>query len=308
MEHIVLKKKKKVYAKLDKLPEGRASAHVEPGCLVLEGGAFRGLYSQGAMDAFMKHGLNLQTTIGVSAGALGGISYVSGQIGRSARANLGYRHDSDYIGSGAIRKSHSMIRLDFLLEDFEEIEPMDRERFEDPGRRFVAVVTNCETGETEYMEKGQCPDIMQAIKASASMPYVTPMVEIGEHHYLDGGCSCKIPYQWALDQGFEKILIIRTREPEFRKKVKKSKSAARFYRKYPEFAAVLDASAEAYNRQCDEIEQLQAEGRVFVLAPSEPVHISRVEGDMNKLGHLYWLGYRDAIAAMPALKEYFSNH
>ena len=65
------------------------------------------------------------------------MSYVSGQIGRSARANLGHRHDSDYIGTGAIKKSRSLIRLDYLLNDYNAIEPLNAARFLDPKRRFV---------------------------------------------------------------------------------------------------------------------------------------------------------------------------
>ena len=70
----------KAYSRLGELPRGRASERITPGCLVLEGGALRGTYSVGVMDALMEADINLQATVGVSAGALNGISYVSGQI------------------------------------------------------------------------------------------------------------------------------------------------------------------------------------------------------------------------------------
>lgn len=94
-----------IYSKLGSIPTGYAPDRIVEGCLVLEGGAFRGMYTQGALDAWMQRGLNFQCTLGVSAGALAGVSYVSGQIGRSARANLGHRHDKAYIGTDALRKS-----------------------------------------------------------------------------------------------------------------------------------------------------------------------------------------------------------
>jgi len=88
----------KTYSGISKIPSGRASDKLTEGCLVLEGGAFRGLYTQGFLDALMLADINLSCVIGVSAGALGGANYVSGQIGRSARINLNYRADSRYIG------------------------------------------------------------------------------------------------------------------------------------------------------------------------------------------------------------------
>ncbi len=295
----------KVYSKIDRIPRGTASRNIVEGCLVLEGGAFRGLYTQGLLDYWMRHGINFQTVVGVSAGALSAVSYISGQIGRSARANLGYRHDSRYIGVEAIRKAHSLINLNFLIHDLDSIEPLDMERFNDPGRRLVAVATDCGTGEPEYFERGVCPDIFQALKASASMPYITPMVDVGGRKFLDGGCSCSVPYQWALDQGFDRIVIVKTHDGTYRNADPKEGSTARkVYRRHPQFAEVLDHSDIRYNEEYDAIDRLRDSGRAFVIEPSEVVTVSRVEGDMEKLGRLYWLGYNDGAKTLDVLIKY----
>lgn len=294
----------KVYSGVGSLPTGQASSKLTKGCLILEGGAFRGLYTQGALDCLMQNDINLDTVIGVSAGALAGISYCSGQIGRSAMANLGYRFDPNYIGGKALRRSHSLIRLDFLLKDFNQIVPLNAEQFYRPERRFVAVATNCNTGETMYFEKGKCSDIMDAAKASASMPFISPMVNVDGIPCLDGGCSCKIPYQWALDEGFEKIVVIRTRDRAFRKKESQQRTAERVYRHHLEFAKRLDDSEQDYNLQCEELERLEQAGRIFVLAPEQPVHVGRIERDMEKLGQLYWEGYHETGAKIESLKNY----
>ncbi len=293
---------KKQFSGWKGIPTGNASEEIVPGCLVLEGGAFRGLYNQGVLDALMKKGINMYCTIGVSAGALAGFNYVAGQIGRSARANLRFRHYTDYVGRKALRHAHSPIRLDFLFKDYNKLEPLNEERFFDPSRRYIAVASNCLTGEPEYFERGVCGDIFSAIKASASMPFVSPMVDVDGMPCLDGGCSCKIPYQWALEQGFEKIVIVRTREPSYRKPVHKRSRMLKRYRKYPEFAESLGRSDRDYNRQCEEIEQLEKDGRAFVLKPSSKVMVGRIEGDMEKLGALYWQGYRDTMNRIDELK------
>jgi predicted patatin/cPLA2 family phospholipase len=296
----------KNYSGLDKIPSGHAGDMVQEGCLVIEGGAFRGMYNEGVLDAFMLNDINIRTVIGVSAGALAGMNYVSGQIGRSARANLGYRHDSRYIGRRAFRKSHSIIDIDFLLKTFEKYEPLDRDRLLSDDRHFIAVATSCMDGETKYYDKENCTNILEAVKASASMPYVAPMVNIDGTLCLDGGCSCKIAYQWALDHEFEKIVIVKTRERGYRKPQKKSETAFRFYREYPEFAGKLANSNIEYCRECDEIDELERTGRAYVVAPSSHVTVGRLEPDLEKLGELYWQGYNDALSQMEELKKYLN--
>ena len=297
----------KTYKELSKIPYGHADKSITPGCIVVEGGAFRGLYNQGVLDALMENNLNFACTIGTSAGALAGFNYAAGQIGRSARANLTYRHYTDYVGRGALAHAHSPIRMDFLFNDYNAIEPFDEKTFFSPQRRFVAVATDCTTGKTAYFEKGKCQDIFSAIKASASMPYISPMVMIDEVPYLDGACSCKIPYQWAIDQEYSKIVVIKTRETSYRKTVKESKIALRYYRKYPELAHRLTTSDADYNAQCDEVEKLHSEGRIYRCAPSQPVTVRRVEKDMEKLGELYFLGYHDCLENIEGLKGYLEN-
>ena len=296
------------YSGLESLPSGRAKNFLVPGCMVLEGGAFRGVYTSGVLDVLMEHNVNLQTTIGVSAGALVGMNYVSGQIGRAARMNLMFRHDDRYVGLTAMRNNRGVIGFDFMFSNqLEGIDPFDEDRLLKPDRRFIAVASNLRTAEAEYFEAGKCDNIFLAAQASASMPYVSKPVEINKDLYLDGGCSVKVPYQWALDQGFEKIVVVRTRHREYRKEItpRKNHAAANtVYRHYPDFADMVEHADERYNAQCDELEQLEKDGRIFVIAPSRPVDISRLEGDMEKLGALYDLGYLDAKNNLDALSEY----
>ncbi len=297
-----------IYSKIDRIPSGQASEKLVEGCLVLEGGAFRGLYTQGFLDAMMLNDLNLSCVIGVSAGALGGLNYVSGQIGRSARINLSYRHDSRYIGVKALIHSHSILDVGFLTEDRGIIsEPLDEQRFYRPEQRFAAVATNCVSGKPVVFEKGKCGDyLLDGVKASATMPYISPMVQINGIPYLDGGCSCAIPYRWAIKQGFEKIIVIRTRDPLFRKKDTRISPALRIYSRYPALALKLIQSNSRYNRQCDEIELLHKNGRLLRLAPSEPVTVGRVEPNLEKLGELYWLGYNDCLSHLSRIRNYLS--
>lgn len=304
-----MQKNHKRFSGLAKLPNGNTSNKIVDGCIVLEGGAFRGIYTNGVLDALMQFEINMRCTVGTSAGALNGLNYVAGQIGRSARINLGYRHDSRYVGLEAFKNNNGIIGFDFLLKGTQYFDPLNMPRFMNPSRDFVAVCTNCKTGKPEYFSKNKTEDIFKAIQASASMPYVSKMVEIGDGLYLDGGCSDKIAYQWALDQGFKKIIVVRTRQRDFRKNETNplvQRMTKRLYGKYPAFERKLESMNEDYNKQCDELIQLENEGRIFTIAPSLPVHVGRVESDMEKLGDLYYMGYLDGLNQIQKVKEYLN--
>lgn len=298
----------KTYSKYDEIPTGLASTNLTEGCLVVEGGAFRGVYAQGVMDALMVNDINMQSVIGVSAGALGGMNYVAGQIGRSAQLNLGYRNDSNYVSFRHRKRYGGFINFDFMLRDT-PLGPLNEERFYDERRRFVAVVTNCRTGETEFLEKNNCSDMMLALQASASMPFISDMINLDGNEYLDGGCSLKVPFQWALDNNYNRIVVIRTRHKDYRyEKTDANKLALRIYGKdYPAFALKLAKSNERYNADCERMNQLEEEGKLFVISPSETWSVGRVESDMERLGEWYRLGYHDAERKMKLLKEYLTK-
>lgn len=301
------------YSGLSKLPSGRTSDVIAPGCAVLEGGAFRGVYTSGVLDAFMEEDLNFECTVGVSAGALNGMNYVAGLIGRSGRINLSQRHNPRYVaGREAFRENAGVIGFEYVFHGYEEDhpeDPYDFDRLYSTPRRFVAVATNCNTGEAEYFEKGKCSDILQAVRASASMPFVSKNVIIDGQPYLDGGCRVKVAYAWAMEQGFGKIVVVRTRLKESRRKVGKASGGLTrmFYHKYPKFAETQATSSARANADCDEMDRLESEGRIFVIAPSKDLGVSRLEKDMEKLGELYWLGYEDTRRQLPALREYLAR-
>ncbi len=299
--------KPKIYSGVDNLPQGTATDEVTPGCIAIEGGAFRGVYGSGVTDALMEAGINMECSVGVSAGSLNAIHYVAGQIGRAGRCNLTYRHDRRYISFLKRRQFGGIFSFDFILNHNPD-GVLDWERANRPGRRYYAVATNCLTGEPMYFCHDNCSDMLTAIQASASMPYVSKMVDVDGTPCLDGGCSVKIPYQWALDQGFEKIVVLRSRPEDWRYDDPKEDSKAKiFYRKYPDFARSQATNKARYNRECDEVDVLKASGRVFVIAPSRLIDIKHLEGDMDKLASLYYLGYEDGKGCIPALTQYLSK-
>jgi len=204
-----------------------------------------------------------------------------------------------------MKNDHGVTGFSFLWNDINDDYPFDENYFKENSRGFVAVATDVDTGKPEFFAKGECDDILRAVQASATVPYVSEPVEIDNKRYLDGGISVNIPYQWALDKGYDKIVVVRTRDRDYRKSLKIPRSLInREYSHLPRMKDNLLKSSIRYNMEVNNLNQLEKLGRVFVIAPSQPINIKRFEGDLDALANIYWLGYHDAKVALPALKKY----
>ena len=276
--------------------------------LVLEGGALRGMYTSGVLDTFLKNNMEFECVAGVSAGALNAMSYISKQPGRSAKINLEYCDDPRYIGRKAFIKNKGIIGYDYLFGDISENKvPFDYKSFENTNQRFVIVTTNCEKAETEYLEKSNCNDLFKAAQASSSMPLASAIVEINNNHYLDGAVTTSIPIKWAIEQGYEKVVVVLTRDRTYRKPMLSNKMKKLYklaYHKYPKLIEKLNTMPERYNKLQDEIIDLEKEGKIFIIRPEKEVTVSRLEKDKEKLENLYKEGIAEAEKNLDALKEY----
>lgn len=298
--------KQKIYSKVEDLPSSMADDSITEGCLVLEGGGWRGLYTLGVLDCLMVNSINFRTTIGISAGAFSGLGYTAGQIGWGARVDLYYRHDPKYCGMVAMLYEKGIMGYRYLFNRIVKELPLDRKRLRETPRELFVGATNLETGELEYFEKSG-GNILTASAASASVPYVTKPVLIDGIPYLDGGCAEKIPYHFAKDRKEKKIIVVKTREREYRRKKGKKTMPSLIYHKYPRFVDAISHTNEKFNLMMEELNEDERAGKVFIIAPERKVEVTRFERDMEKLGELYWQGYREAESMLPDLREYLKT-
>ena len=264
--------------------------------LVLEGGGLRGVFTCGVLDFFMDHGIRFPFTVGVSAGACNGLSYMSGQRGRAKASNIDLMEKHHYVGVKYLFTQGCIMDFKLLFEDFpERIIPYDYPAYAANPDRFVMVTTNCLTGKAEYFEEKHDPSrIMDIVRASSSLPFVSKITYVDGVPMLDGGIVDSIPVEYAMSQGYTKLVVVLTRNRGYRKKEGQMRAARLFYRKYPALQKAISERNAVYNRTMDLIERLEDEGRIVVIRPVRPVEVSRMEKDTKKLVSLYQEGYREA--------------
>ncbi len=278
--------------------------------LVLEGGAMRGIYSAGILDVLMENKIWVDGVVGVSAGACFGCNYKSEQIGRSIRYNKRFCRDKRYGTMYSFFRYGDVFESKFCYHDIPFIhDPIDLETYRKSPVDFYVTCTDVHTGEPFYhlSSDGGGEDVLW-MQASASMPLVSKPVAIDGHLYLDGGVSDSVPVKWFRSIGYEKCVVILTREAGYRKRKPKFAALQRLaLSKYPALAAAMDRRADMYNETLDLIEDLESRGEIFVFRPSKKPCINRTEHHPEKLQELYDLGRADALAALENLKSFLAE-
>ncbi len=278
--------------------------------LVLEGGAQRAIYTAGVLDVFMENGITFDGVIGVSAGAIHGCSFVSRQHRRSIDYTLAYAGDKNYMSWYSFLTTGNMVNEEFCYHTLpEKLFPFDHKTFEANNTDFYAVCSNLQTGQAEYVKCAKMDKTGLAyLRASASMPFVSRISEIGGKKYLDGGICDSIPLRAFQKMGYERCVVVQTRAAGYQKKPNKlGWLAPLVYRKYPKFAAAIKNRHIMYNNELEQIEQAQKIGAAFVIRPSKNVKIHHMETDKKVLQAVYDLGRGDAIKLLPELKKFLKE-
>ena len=233
-----------------------------------------------------------------------GINFKSKQIGRAIRYNVKYAHEKNYMGLYSLITTGNIMNKEFCFDKLvNELDKFDFDTFDNSPIEFFAVVTNVETGKAEYIKIINAREGLEALRASGSMPFVSRCVELGSSKYLDGAMSDPIPLQKALDDGYEKIVVVLTRPESYRKR-KACMPFDLIYRKYPNFVETAKKQYEIYNKTLDLIKKYEEDGKIIVLRPSKKLKIARVEKNIEKLNAIYNLGVDDCILNLDKIKDY----
>ena len=277
-------------------------------CLVLEGGAMRGLYTAGVLDALLDTKIKINTIIGVSAGALFGVNYASKQKGRSLRYNKKYCKDKRFMSLSSLIKTGNLVNTEFAYHELPtKLDIFDEETYSKSNIDFYAVVTNINSGEAEYKKIINATIQVDELRASGSMPYVSQPVKINDDYYLDGALADSIPILKAQEMGFDKIIVVLTKPLNYRKKKRPSWIAKLFYGKYPKLVDAINNRYKMYNETLDLVNKLEKKKEIFVFRPSRDLKLSRVEKNPDKLQAMYDLGIQDFNNNLTKLNKFLKK-
>lgn len=275
--------------------------------LILEGGAMRGMFTCGVLDVFMENGISFDGAAGISAGATFGCNIKSRQIGRALRYNMKFSRDWRYCSLKSLIKTGDLYGAEFCYHTIpEKLDPFDRAAFESDPMEFYIGATDVETGEVRFHKcTDGGPRDIEWMRASASMPVVSNIVTVDGYKMLDGGIVCSVPYEYMEEQGYNRNVIVLTRQKGYRKKKSSIVPLVKLVlRKYPAMGRAMAVRHIVYNAQMDEIERKEARGEVLVIRPPEDPGIGRTEKDPAELERVYQMGRSEAMRMLPEIRAF----
>ena len=275
--------------------------------LVLEGGAMRGMFTAGVLDVLMEHNIDVDGVIGVSAGATFGCNYKSKQIGRTIRYNMKYCNDPRYCSFRSLLKTGDLYGAEFCYHTLpEQLDLFDNETYEASPVEFYMVTTDVNTGTPVYYKcdkfdhKG-----LEWVRASASMPLVSRIVEVDGRQMLDGGISDSIPLSYFQSIGYEKNLVVLTQPRDYIKKENKLLPLMKLkLKKYPKLLETMKNRHNNYNDTLEYIRKEENKGTVMVLSPKEKLPIGRIEHKSERLQAVYEIGRATATEHLEEIKNF----
>ena len=278
-----------------------------PTALVMEGGAMRGLFTCGVTDVLQENGITFDGAAGISAGAAFGCNVKSHQPGRARRYNERYCRDPRYAGVHSLLITGDLFGVDFCYRELPLVlDPFDAAAFARDPMPFYVGATDVETGEPVYhlCTDGGVEDLLW-IRASASMPLVSRVVELEGRKLLDGGIADPIPLRFMLERGYDRAVVILTQPLGYVKAPSPSLPAFRVaMRRYPALVRAMAVRHEVYNAQTAQVRACEEAGTAFVLRPPEKLPVGHMEKDPARLERAYQTGRREMERRLAELKAF----
>lgn len=275
--------------------------------LILEGGAMRGMFTSGVLDVLMENGIEFDGAIGVSAGATFGCNIKSRQPGRAIRYNKRFSHDWRYCSLRSLLTTGDLYGADFCYNILpHQLDIFDLDTYRRNPMEFWVVASDCETGKPIYKRLDTCDDRdLTWMRASASMPLASRIVDIDGYHLLDGGITDSIPLAYFESIGYNRNIVVLTQPENYRKKPNRLIWLMRLaLRHYPMIINALRNRHVEYNRTTEAIRQRAAQGDVLVICPETPLNISRTSKNPDEMQRVYDEGRRVATAQINEIRDF----
>ena len=272
--------------------------------LVIEGGGQRGVFSFGITDTFISRNYDpFDIYIGVSNGVAVLCWYLIRETDNNLEKML-YAAKGDYLSYKNIFTGKDILKFHQMYEDGERIfkPSMEKIRNNLKGKDYIAVVTDAVDANAEYYSFGN-GDWMSKMIASGTLPLLvrTPSLINGRRKF-DGGVADPLPVEKAYEMGAKRILLIRTYEKKFRRKLKlENYIGALLSREYPKLQKALLEHDKTYNRALDFIKNPPNDCEIVQICPPKKLKSKRDSKNIEMLKADYNLGKKVAAEYLDSL-------
>ncbi len=270
---------------------------IENVALVLEGGGFRGCYTAGAMKWLHDNGILFKYSVSISATAVHSFFYLTGRIDEMHEMTVKSVTDPKMIGLSAILTEGNICAFEYMKQRY--VLPPYRDALKDllnSDIDYEMGVYNMTAQRLEYKNKYDLDPEANLLKASCTLPISGKMTDVNGAKYLDGGIDTMVSVKRAQEKGYDKMLVIVTKDKNYVRKPNGfflTLLLRLVYHNYPDMLATLDKRTEAYYSQMDSVYELEKEGKGILIRPTRDCGVKRFSGSEAQLEEMFQLGWQD---------------
>ena len=288
------------------------ASNVTDTALVFEGGGMRASFSAGVVTALLEAGIYADWVGGISAGSSCLANYLSRDVERARTTFVEFAAHPKFGNLGTWLRGKGMFSAEWIYEQTSEPHqalPFDYRTFSANPARFRIGGYRCSDGEMIYWGREDIPNmpaLMKRVRASSTMPALMPITRIDGVDYCDGalGPTGGLAIDAAKADGFDRFLVVLTRERNYRKPPARFPAAYRaLFRRYPEIARGVLERPDNYNRAMAELRDLERVGKAFLIFPDQ-MRVTNSERNIWRLHTMYEQGRAVAARELPALREF----
>ncbi len=267
------------------------------------GGGMKCAYSAGLYDYFMDNGISFDYYLGVSAGSMNLLSYISGERGRMIDMYRESAAGDDYLSIQNLVHNGAYMNYEKVADDYFSLDgknPFDFSRFYSSEAPFVVAATHAQSGKTVYFQKADMTNreqLIDIISASCCIPVVSKPILIDDEEYFDGGLAEPIPFKRAFEDGCDKIVVVLSAPADQKRKKLPGSNLLdhTFLRDYAAVADIIEERNAVYNYLIRCVKEYEAQGKAIILSPEDISGATTLSKNLEIVNKLYENGYRDAV-------------
>ncbi|MDF0752346.1 patatin family protein [Marinobacter sp. 71-i] len=266
--------------------------------LVVEGGAMRGIFAAGVLDAFLEYNYQpFWRAYGVSAGATNLIGYLSGDHGRNRKIITGHACQPEFIDWKRFAIGGHLCDVRWLWHQSYTDVPLSLVNFLNGSTELWVTTTSALTGKACYFRVDE-QNLHDVFTASCSLPIAyRDYPQVNGEPMTDGGLADAIPVIKAYEDGARDITVVLSRPPGYRKRPPKfAFIPKRLFRDYPALADASLRRAERYNATLSFIENPPWDCTIHVIGPPSEFAVGRLTRKPELLEQGYQAGHRAGLA------------
>ena len=279
--------------------------------LVLEGGGFRGCYTAGALTWLYEHGYMFDYTVSISATAIYSLYYAAEMPQQMYDISVKAVTDPHMIGIAAIFTEGALVGYNYMADHYVRPTYMEAlQKVRNSDREIEIGMFNMTQQKLQYKNKFELDDNADILKASCTLPISGRMTTVDGQQYLDGGIDTMVSTARAKEKGYDKMLVIVTKDKNYVRKPNGfflSALLKTIYHKFPKMLEILDHRTEAYYSQMDSVYQLEKEGKGILIRPSRDCGVKRFSGNEEQLKEMFQLGWQDMEDRKDELKAFIEE-